>query len=152
MTNYPPYHEKHKTYRPEVDGGGVWFPGKGGYPRDTSMFEDQPEDPGPDPLPDYSAPTTYRTDNGYGREEPHAATGPRYSSQEHHPTPLQSRRDGSGANDAEHVQFLGERPRGRAHTTGALVAASCLSFFLGGAGMLFTLTIVPALLLALFSA
>lgn len=152
MNNHQPYHEKHKTYRPEMNSGGVWFPGKGGYARDTSMFEDQPEDPGPDPLPDYATPTSYRPDNDYGFEDSHAHPNPRYSNQEHNTDALNSTRDEHGQYDGEYVRFLGERPRGQAHTTGTLVTVSCLSFVIGGAGMLLVLTVVPAFLIALFSA
>lgn len=150
MNNHQPYHEKHKAYRPSANGGGVWFPGKGGYPRDTSMFEDLPEDLGPDPLPDYAAPTSYRPDNGFN--DPYEQSDPRYHTQENRSDLPLSGRGEYGPYENEYVQFLGERPRGRAHTTGTLVTVSCLSFVIGGAGMLLTLTVVPALLIATFSA
>lgn len=151
MSNHQPYHEKHKVYRPETNGGGVWFPGKGGYTRDTSMFEDQPEDLGPDPLPDYATPTSYRPDNEYGFEDPHAHSDPRYYNQGN-PSERHLNRGEHEPYESEYVQFLGERPRGRVHTTGTLITASCLSFVIGGAGMLLLLTVVPAFLIALLSA
>lgn len=149
MNNPQPYDEKHKAYRPAANGGGVWFPGKGGYPRDTSMFEDQPEDPGPDPLPDYASPSRYRPDSEF--QDPYTQSDSRYPDHEPYPDFPPSGRDEYETHASEHVHFLGERTRGRVHTTSTLITASCLSFAIGGAAMLFTLTILPALLIALLS-